>query len=113
MRILLFTGKGGVGKTTLAAATAAALAGRGRKTLVVSTDPAHSLGDAFGLLLTAEPAEVETGLHAVQVDSRSLVDDVWQDLRGHLRTALSGAGIASLDAEELTVLPGVDEVLAL
>jgi arsenite-transporting ATPase len=113
MRILLFTGKGGVGKTTLAAATAAALAGRGRKTLVVSTDPAHSLGDAFGMLLTAEPAEVDAGLHAVQVDSRSLVDDVWQDLRGLLRTALAGAGIDSLDAEELTVLPGVDELLAL
>jgi arsenite-transporting ATPase len=113
MRILLFTGKGGVGKTTLAAATAVAVAGRGRKTLVVSTDPAHSLGDAFGLLLTGEPTEVDTCLHAVQVDSRSLVDSVWQDLRGQLRSAFAGAGIDSLDAEELTVLPGVDEVLAL
>jgi arsenite-transporting ATPase len=113
MRILLFTGKGGVGKTTLAAATAAAVAGRGRKTLVVSTDPAHSLGDAFGLLLTGEPSEVDTCLHAVQVDSRSLVDSAWQDLRGQLRSAFSGAGLESLDAEELTVLPGVDEVLAL
>jgi arsenite-transporting ATPase len=113
MRILLFTGKGGVGKTTLAAATAAALAGRGRKTLVVSTDPAHSLGDAFAMLLTAEPCEVGACLHAVQVDSRSLVDNVWQDLRGQLRSALAGVGIESLDAEELTVLPGVDEVVAL
>jgi arsenite-transporting ATPase len=113
MRILLFTGKGGVGKTTLAAATAAALAGRGRKTLVVSTDPAHSLGDAFAMLLTAEPYEVGACLHAVQVDSRSLVDNVWQDLRGQLRSALAGVGIESLDAEELTVLPGVDEVMAL
>jgi arsenite-transporting ATPase len=113
MRILLFTGKGGVGKTTLAAATAAALAGRGRKTLVVSTDPAHSLGDAFGRPLTAEPSEVDTLLHAVQIDSRGLVDNVWQELRAQLRSALAGAGIDSLDAEELTVLPGVDEVLAL
>jgi arsenite-transporting ATPase len=113
MRILLFTGKGGVGKTTLAAATAAALAGRGRKTLVVSTDPAHSLGDAFAMLLTAEPCEVGACLHAVQVDSRSLVDNLWQDLRGQLRSALAGVGIESLDAEELTVLPGVDEVVAL
>ncbi|MGH9060286.1 MAG: ArsA-related P-loop ATPase, partial [Acidimicrobiales bacterium] len=81
MRILLFTGKGGVGKTTLAAATATALAGRGRKTLVVSTDPAHSLGDAFGRALGAEPSEVDVApgtaavanrLSAVQVDSRSL-----------------------------------------
>jgi arsenite/tail-anchored protein-transporting ATPase len=112
-RLLLFTGKGGVGKTTLAAATAAGLAARGRKTLVVSTDPAHSLGDAFARRLTAEPSEVEDGLHGAQVDSRGLVDDVWQELRGKLRAALAGTGVDSLDAEELTVLPGVDELLAL
>ncbi|PXY33068.1 arsenic-transporting ATPase [Prauserella coralliicola] len=114
MRVLLFTGKGGVGKTTLAAATAAALAGRGSKTLVVSTDPAHSLGDAFGGPLSGEPAEVDTCLHAAQIDSRSLVDSTWQTLRAQLRSALvTGAGLDSLDAEELTVLPGVDELLAL
>jgi arsenite-transporting ATPase len=113
MRILLFTGKGGAGKTTLAAATAAALAGRGRKTLAVSTDPAHSLGDAFGMPLATEPSEVDTCLHAVEVDSRGLVDSVWQELRGRLLAVLVGAGIDSLEAEELTVLPGVDEVLAL
>ncbi|MEC3973933.1 ArsA family ATPase [Amycolatopsis sp. H20-H5] len=113
MRILLFTGKGGVGKTTLAAATAAALAGRGRKTLVVSTDPAHSLGDAFGRPLGAEPSEVDSLLSAVQVDSRGLVDSTWHELRRELRSSLAGAGLDSLDAEELTVLPGVDELLAL
>jgi arsenite-transporting ATPase len=113
VRILLFTGKGGVGKTTLAAATAANLAGRGRKTLAVSTDPAHSLGDAFGLPLSGEPTEVDSCLHAAQIDSRTLVDNVWQELRGQLRGALAGAGVDSLDAEELTVVPGVDEVLAL
>ncbi|SFQ07369.1 arsenite-transporting ATPase [Amycolatopsis arida] len=113
MRILLFTGKGGVGKTTLAAATAAALADRGGKTLVVSTDPAHSLGDAFGRPLGADPAPVDRDLHAVQVDPRGLVDATWQDLRGRLRQALTGVGVDALDAAELTVLPGVDEVLAL
>ncbi|MBB4684932.1 ArsA family ATPase [Amycolatopsis jiangsuensis] len=120
MRILLFTGKGGVGKTTLAAATALALAGRGRKTLVVSTDPAHSLGDAFGAAQGSEPAEVDVrgdgspaGLWAAQVDSRSLADRTWHELRGELRAVLSGAGLDLLDAEELTVLPGVDELLAL
>ncbi|OZM74663.1 arsenic-transporting ATPase [Amycolatopsis antarctica] len=113
MRILLFTGKGGVGKTTLAAATAASLAARGDKTLVVSTDPAHSLADAFGLPLGAEPSEVDSCLHAAQVDSRALVDSVWLELREQLRSALAGAGLDSLDAEELTVLPGVDELLAL
>ncbi|MEU0534238.1 ArsA family ATPase [Amycolatopsis tolypomycina] len=113
MRILLCTGKGGVGKTTLAAATGAALAARGRKTLVVSTDPAHSLGDAFGRPLGAEPSEVDALLSGVQVDSRTLVDATWQQLRGELRAVLAGAGLDTLDAEELTVLPGVDELLAL
>lgn len=111
--LLLFTGKGGVGKTTLAAATAAGLAARGHKTLVVSTDPAHSLGDAFDQRLTTEPVEVDHGLYGAQVDSRGLVDATWQDLRGKLRSALSGAGLDALEAEELTVLPGVDELLAL
>ena len=113
MRILLFTGKGGVGKTTLAAATAARLAAGGRKALVVSTDPAHSLADAFGVSLGTEPSEVDTSLYAAHVDSRALVDKTWQDLRGQLRTVLAGAGLDELDAEELTVLPGVDELLAL
>lgn len=113
MRILLFTGKGGVGKTTLAAATAAALAARGRKTLVVSTDPAHSLGDAFARTLGPEPSEVDSLLSAVQVDSRSLVDSTWRELRAELQTWMTGAGFETLDAEELTVLPGVDELLAL
>ncbi|RZS38921.1 arsenite efflux ATP-binding protein ArsA [Herbihabitans rhizosphaerae] len=113
MRILLFTGKGGVGKTTLAAATAAALASAGRKTLVVSTDPAHSLADAFGTKLTGEPSEVDDGLYASHVDARALVDKSWDDLRRQARTLLAGAGVHELDAEELTVLPGVDELLAL
>jgi arsenite-transporting ATPase len=113
LRILLFTGKGGVGKTTLAAATAARLAASGRKALVVSTDPAHSLADAFGTALGAEPSEVDESLFAAHVDSRALVDRSWQDLRGQLRAVLAGAGLDELDAEELTVLPGVDELLAL
>ncbi|RKT53300.1 ArsA family ATPase [Saccharothrix australiensis] len=112
-RLLLFTGKGGVGKTTLAAATSAALAAGGRKALVVSTDPAHSLGDAFGVTLGVEATEVDAGLHAAQVDPRALVDGSWRELRGHLRTVLAGAGVDELAAEELTVLPGVEELLAL
>ncbi|GLY54977.1 ArsA family ATPase [Lentzea sp. NBRC 102530] len=114
-RVLLFTGKGGVGKTTLSAATAASLAANGRKALVVSTDPAHSLGDALDVRLGAEPSEVDgtAGLYACQIDPRGLVDEAWGDLRGHLRTVLAGAGVDELDAEELTVLPGVEELLAL
>lgn len=115
MRVLLFTGKGGVGKTTLSAATAARLAAAGRKTLVVSTDPAHSLGDALDVPLSGDPSELSgaDGLFASQLDVRRLVDGSWQQLRTHLRTLLAGAGVDELDAEELTVLPGVEELLAL
>ncbi len=113
MRVLLFTGKGGVGKTTLAAATGAHLAATGRKTLIVSTDPAHSLGDALGVALDGDPAELDDGLFGCQLDVRRLVDGTWEGLRAHLRTLLAGAGVDDLSAEELTVLPGVEELLAL
>ncbi|MFR9729187.1 ArsA family ATPase [Saccharopolyspora sp. MS10] len=121
MRILLFTGKGGVGKTTLAAATSARLAERGQKVLAVSTDPAHSLGDAVRAALTGEPREVEllggsdgpVRLHAAEVQTRGLLDQTWNELREHLRTVLLGAGVSELDAEELTHLPGVEDLLAL
>ncbi|TDP96066.1 ArsA family ATPase [Labedaea rhizosphaerae] len=113
MRILLFTGKGGVGKTTIAAATAARLARDGRKTLVVSTDAAHSLADALDTRLRPDPSEVDSNLFASHVDSRELVDRSWPRLREQARGVLAGLGIDELDAEELTVLPGVDELLAL
>lgn len=113
MRVVLFTGKGGVGKTTLAAATAVRLARSGRKTLVVSTDPAHSLGDALGEALDSEPVELEHGLFAGHVDTRVLLDGAWADLQDHLRTLFSGIGIDDLVADELTVLPGVEDLLAL
>lgn len=113
VRVLLFTGKGGVGKTTLAAATAARLAVGGRKVLVASADPAHSLGDVFGVPVGGEPSEVDTCLYAAHVDARGLVDRAWQDIRGQLRAVLAGVGLDELDAAELTVLPGVDELLAL
>jgi arsenite-transporting ATPase len=115
MRMVLFTGKGGVGKTTLAAATAAHLARSGRKTLAVSTDPAHSLGDALEAELGGEPTEVDGvgGLFAAHVDARALLEGAWGRLRDHLATVLAGAGVDELVADELTVLPGVEELLAL
>jgi arsenite-transporting ATPase len=113
VRVVLFTGKGGVGKTTLAAATAVHLAAAGRPALVVSTDPAHSLGDALEAALDGEPRELAPGLWAAHVDTRSLLDRSWTALQGHLRTLLAGAGVDELVADELTVLPGVEDLLAL
>ena len=112
-RVLLFTGKGGVGKTTAAAATAAVAAAAGRKALVVSTDAAHSLADALGVPLGAEPTQVDAGLHGMQVDGQRGFERAWRDLQTCLRSALERAGVDGLQAEELTVLPGAEEVLAL
>jgi arsenite-transporting ATPase len=113
VRVLLFTGKGGVGKTTVAAATATLAAQRGRKTLVLSTDPAHSLADALDHPLGPEPIEIETGLYAQQVDTQRRFEASWGRVRGYLVDLLDGAGVDPVEAEELTVLPGVEEVLAL
>jgi arsenite-transporting ATPase len=113
VRILLFTGKGGVGKTTTAAATALRLADRGVKTLLLSTDAAHSLADALDRPLAGEPAPVAAGLDAVQLDGQRRLEAAWTDIEGYLRQFLSQGGVDPVTAEELTVLPGIEEVLAL
>ena len=117
MRVLLFTGKGGVGKTTTSAATAVFAARRGLKTLVLSTDPAHSLADAFGVPLGHEPTEIASnelsGLYGQQVDTQRAFEDSWREVQQYLRDILEQGGVDPLEAEELTVLPGADEVLAL
>ncbi|HVW81047.1 MAG TPA: ArsA family ATPase [Mycobacteriales bacterium] len=113
MRVLLFTGKGGVGKTTTSAATAAHAARRGHKTLVLSTDPAHSLDDAFGVTLADTPTEIDAGLYGQQVDAQRAFESSWRSVQDYLREVLVQGGIAPLEAEELTVLPGAEEVLAL
>ena len=113
MRIILFTGKGGVGKTTTASATALRLADRGVKTLLLSTDSAHSLGDALDAALGSEPTEVVTGLWAAQIDTQRRFEAAWHELQRFLLDILSRGGVDPITAEELTVLPGVEEVLAL
>jgi arsenite/tail-anchored protein-transporting ATPase len=113
MRIILFTGKGGVGKTTTASATALRLADRGVKTLLLSTDSAHSLGDALDTSLGNEPAEVVTGLWAAQIDTQRRFEAAWHDVQRFLLDMLARGGVDPITAEELTVLPGVEEVLAL
>ena len=113
MRVLLFTGKGGVGKTTTAAATAVRAARLGTKTLVASTDASHSLGDAFGVRLGADPTEVEPGLFAQQIDARARSEKSWRGIQEYLLAVLDHAGLDPMAAEELTVVPGAEEVLAL
>ncbi len=113
MRIVLFTGKGGVGKTTTAAATALRVADRGMKTLLLSTDTAHSLSDALDVALTSEPTEVEPSLWAVQIDTQRRFEVAWREVQNFLIDLLSRSGVDPITADELTVLPGVDEVLAL
>ena len=112
-RLIVVTGKGGVGKTTTAAATAIACAAKGHRTLVVSTDPAHSLADALDQPAGPVPTSVGTRLDAMQIDSRRRLEEQWGDLRSYVAEVLAWAGVEQLAAEELTVLPGLEEVLAL
>ena len=113
MRVLLFTGKGGVGKTTAAAGTATLAAAQGHKTLVLSTDAAHSLADAFGIPGSADPTEVEPNLFVQQVDAQRKFERTWVEIRRYLLSVLDSVGVDPIEAEELTVLPGAEEVLAL
>jgi arsenite/tail-anchored protein-transporting ATPase len=113
VRILLFTGKGGVGKSTVAAATATLAARSGQRTLVLSTDAAHSLADAFGTSVGAEPVQVAPLLYVQQVDAQLRFEQSWAEIQGYLLSVLEIAGVDPVAAEELTVLPGAEEVLAL
>ena len=113
MRIILFTGKGGVGKTTAAAGTAVTSARAGHRTLVLSTDAAHSLADAFGAPAGAEPTEIEPCLFVQQVDAQRRFEASWAEVQGYLLSVLDAAGVDPITAEELTVVPGAEEVLAL
>ena len=112
-RILLFTGKGGVGKTTTAAGTAALAAREGHRTLVLSTDAAHSLADAFGERIESEPTQTAPGLWVQQVDAQRRFEQSWIDIQKYLVSVLDAAGVDPITAEELTVIPGAEEVLAL
>ena len=113
VRVILFTGKGGVGKTTSAAGTAVLAARAGRRTLVLSTDAAHSLGDAFGQRVGSEPVEVAANLWVHQVDAQRRFERSWGEIQGYLMSVLDAAGVDPITAEELTVIPGAEEVLAL
>lgn len=109
----MLTGKGGVGKTTLAAATAVAAAQQGSRTLLVSTDAAHSVCDVLDRPLGAEPASVAPGLDAVQLDGRYELQRSWAAIADYLHRALGWAEIHRLQVDELMVVPGLDQLVAL
>ena len=119
MRVVLFTGKGGVGKTTTAAATAVQAARMGIKTLVMSTDSAHSLGDALGVDLATTSVDsgpvvdVESGLCALQISAAHSVRRSWRSVQDYLLTVLNAVGVDPVVADEVTELPGADEIVAL
>ncbi len=112
-RIILFTGKGGVGKTTVAAATAVKAAASGYKTLIMSTDPAHSLADALDTELGPEPKEIKDHLFALEIDLYYSMKKYWGSIRDLLLVLLKWQGLESVAAEELAAIPGMGEGSAL
>lgn len=113
MRVLLVTGKGGVGKTTVSAATAVRASELGYRTLVMSTDPAHSLADAFQLEFGDHPTQVTPHLAAQQINSQQRLEESWGEVRDALTDLFDWSGLKGIEAEELTVFPGMDEIFSL
>lgn len=113
MRIILYTGKGGVGKTSVAAATACLSAKSGRKTLVVSTDPAHSLGDSLDLQLSPEPVLIRENLWAQEIDTTHEVEKGWGKVQAYLTALFTAKTVKDIGTEELTVFPGMEDLLSL
>jgi arsenite/tail-anchored protein-transporting ATPase len=112
-RIILYTGKGGVGKTSVAAATARRCAAQGARTLVLSTDPAHSLAESLQVTVGAEPTEAGGGVWAQQVQAQDELEHNWSAVQDWLGGVLSERGVERIAAEELTVPPGADELFSL
>ena len=112
-RTILYTGKGGVGKTSVAAATARRCAAEGRRTIVLSTDPAHSLADALEADLGPDPVAVGDRLWAQQVSAQEELERQWSGVRDWLAGVLVERGVDRISAEELTVPPGMDELFSL
>jgi arsenite/tail-anchored protein-transporting ATPase len=109
-RILLYTGKGGVGKTSIAAATALLCASRGYRTIVLSTDIAHSLADAFDVPLGAEPIEIAPNLWGQEPDVYFNIGRYWRTIQTYVAELFSWHGLDEVLAEEMSVLPGMDEL---
>ena len=119
MRILLFSGKGGVGKTSLAAATGLELSRRGYRTLIMSVDPAHSLADSFDLETglfhgkTGDPLPIDKTLAIHEVNIQKEIKRHWREISSYVISVLRTTGISDVEAEELAILPGMEELSAM
>ncbi len=113
MRVLLYTGKGGVGKTSVSAATALYCAELGYRTLVMSTDPAHSLADSFGQHIGSEPTQLAENLWGLEIDPFREIEENWAIVKDYLSTLFASQGVDDIVAEELSILPGMDELFSL
>jgi arsenite-transporting ATPase len=113
MRVILMTGKGGVGKTSVAAATGLRCAELGYRTLVLSTDPAHSLADSFDIELGHEPRLVRPNLFGAELDALMELEGNWGAVKRYITQVLQARGLDGVQAEELAILPGMDEIFGL
>jgi arsenite-transporting ATPase len=113
MRLILMTGKGGVGKTSVAAATGLRCAELGYRTLVLSTDPAHSLADSFDRALGHDPIELRPNLWAAELDALMELEGNWGSVKRYITQVLQARGLEGVQAEELAILPGMDEIFGL
>lgn len=113
MRIILYLGKGGVGKTTVAAASALRSAQLGYRTLVVSTDIAHSLADSLDVPLRSQPVAVAENLDAQEINVLDEIRQHWGQMQGYVGNILRRQGMSKAVAEEMAVIPGMEEVVSL
>ncbi|MBA2748945.1 MAG: ArsA family ATPase, partial [Tatlockia sp.] len=107
MRVILMTGKGGVGKTSVAAATGLRCAELGYRTLVLSTDPAHSLADSFDLELGHEAQQIRPNLWGAELDALMELEGNWGAVKRYITQVLQARGLDGIQAEELAILPGM------
>lgn len=113
MRIILYTGKGGVGKTSIAAATACKIAMDGKKVLIMSTDQAHSLSDSFDLKLSIEPRKIMDNLYALEVDTVHENEISWGNIKAYVEKLMFAKSEKTIENEELLVFPGFEDLLSL